>query len=327
MKKSRLYLGTLLATNLACLAAAPAFAADDWPSRPVRVIVPYAPGNTGDIALRFVQLELEKRFGVRILIDNKSGASGNIGASEVARAAPDGYTFLLGATNNFVTNQYLFKDMNFDPLKDLVPISLLSNAPSVVVVNAKSPFQSLSDLTQHAKANPGRLNYGSPGTGTPPHLAVELYSQLAGVELTHVPYRGSPPAVQALMGDEIQLYVTALSSVAGAIDGGRLKPLAVAGKERLSILKDVPTTAEQNLPGLVTGNWWGLAAPVGTDTAIIRKFSEAIAEVLKDPAVQKQYTDIGVTPVGSTPEAFAEMIQREAKAWKSVIDRAGIEVQ
>src|SRR5690606_30575984 len=126
---------------------------------------------------------------------------------------------------------------------------------------AKSPFQSLSDLTQHAKANPGRLNYGSPGTGTPPHLAVELYSQLAGVELTHVPYRGSPPAVQALMGDEIQLYVTALSSVAGAIDGGRLKPLAVAGKERLSILKDVPTTAEQNLPGLVKGDWWGLPAP------------------------------------------------------------------
>lgn len=307
------------------LASTAAVAADAWPSRPIRVVVPYAPGNTGDITLRFVQLQLEKQFGVRILIDNKSGASGNIGADEVVRATPDGYTFLLGATNNFVTNQYLFKGMRFDPTKDLVPVSLLSNGPSVLVVNGSSEIRTLSDLTAEAKKNPGKLNFGSPGNGTPPHLAAELYSQLANVQLTHVPYRGSPPAVQALMAGEIQLYVTALSSVAGHVASGRLRAIAVADGERLSMLPSVPTTAEQGLPGLVTGNWWGLAAPVGTDPQIIDKFSRALREVLKDPAIRKQYTDIGVTPIGSTPAEFAARIRQEAQAWKAVIDKANIQ--
>jgi tripartite-type tricarboxylate transporter receptor subunit TctC len=314
-------------SGVACLHALPAQAADPWPARPIRVVVPYAPGNTGDITLRFVQLQLEKRFGVRILIDNRSGASGNIGAEDVVRAAPDGYTFLLGATNNFVTNQYLFKDMRFDPLKDLMPVSLLSNAPSVMVVNADSPINSLTELTKYAKQNPGKLNYGSPGNGTPPHLAVELYSQLAGVQLVHVPYRGSPPAVQGLMANEIQLYVTALSSVVGNVNNGKLKALAVAGDQRLPIIPNVPTTAEQGLPGLVTGNWWGLAAPIGTDPAIIAKLSSALKEVLADPAVRKQYADIGVTAVGSTPDEFARMLQKEAASWKTVIDRAHIQME
>ncbi|VCU68516.1 Tripartite tricarboxylate transporter family receptor [Pigmentiphaga humi] len=309
----------------ACLHAPAAAATDAWPARPIRVVVPYAPGNTGDITLRFVQLQLEKQFGVRILIDNKSGASGNIGADEVVRAAPDGYTFLLGATNNFVTNQYLFKGMRFDPVADLVPVSLLSNGPSVLVVNGASEIRTLADLTAEAKKNPGKLNFGSPGNGTPPHLAAELYSQLADVQLTHVPYRGSPPAVQALMAGEIQLYVTALSSVAGHVAGGKLRAVAVADKERLAILPSVPTTAEQGLPGLVTGNWWGLAAPVGTDPQIIDKFSKALHAVLQDPAVRKQYTDIGVTPIGSTPAEFAARIKQEAQAWKAVIEKANIQ--
>jgi len=309
----------------ACAFASTVAAADAWPARPIRVIVPYAPGNTGDITLRFVQLQLEKQFGVRILIDNKSGASGNIGADEVVRATPDGYTFLLGATNNYVTNQYLFRNMRFDPTKDLVPVSLLSNGPSVLVVNGSSDIRSLSDLTAEAKKNPGKLNFGSPGNGTPPHLAAELYSQLANVQLTHVPYRGSPPAVQALMAGEIQLYVTALSSVAGHVASGKLRALAVADKERLAVLPSVPTTAEQGLPGLVTGNWWGLSAPVGTDPQIIDKFSRALHEVLKDPAIRKQYTDIGVTPLGSTPAEFAARIKEEAQAWKAVIEKAGIQ--
>ncbi|MDX3906640.1 MAG: tripartite tricarboxylate transporter substrate binding protein [Pigmentiphaga sp.] len=309
----------------ACFHGSAAWAADAWPSRPIRVVVPYAPGNTGDITLRFAQLQLEKKFGVRLLIDNKSGASGNIGADEVVRAAPDGYTFLLGATNNFVTNQFLFKSMRFDPIKDLMPVSLVSNGPSVLVVNGASEIRTLSDLTEAAKKNPGKLNFGSPGNGTPPHLAAELYSQLADVQLTHVPYRGSPPAVQALMAGEIQLYITALSSVAGHVASGKLRAIAVADKERLPILPAVPTTAEQGLPGLVTGNWWGLAAPVGTDPRVVDKLAGALQEVLRDPAVRKQYTDIGVTPVASTPAEFAARIQHEARAWKTVIEKANIQ--
>jgi tripartite-type tricarboxylate transporter receptor subunit TctC len=304
---------------------APAFAAEPWPSRPIRIVVPYAPGNTGDITFRFIQPQLEKQFGVRFLIDNKSGASGNIGADEVVRAQPDGYTFLLGATNNFVTNQFLFRNMRFDPLKDLMPVALLSNAPSVMIVNSTLPVSTLKDFTEMARQSPSKLNYGSPGNGTPPHLAGELYSQLAKVQLTHVPYRGSPPAVAGLLGSEIQLYITAFSSVAGNVAGGKLKALAVASDQRLAILPDVPTTREQGLPDLLTGNWWGMAAPAGTDPAIIDKMSAAIKAALSDPAVRKQYADIGVTAVGSSPTEFGAQIAKEAVAWKQVIDRAQIQ--
>ena len=312
---------------LGSLLAVPAHSAEPWPSRPIRIVVPYAPGNTGDITFRFIQPKLEKQFGVRFLIDNKSGASGNIGADEVVRAAPDGYTFLLGATNNFVTNQYLFKTMRFDPTKDLMPVSMLTNAPSVLIVNATAPINSLKDLTDAAKQNPGKLNYGSPGNGTPPHLAGELYSQLTGAQLTHVPYRGSPPAVQGLLGTEIQLYITAFSSVAGNVAGGKLKAIAVASDQRLAILPDVPTTREQGLPELVTGNWWGLAAPLGTDPAIITKLSTAIKEALADPAIRKQYADIGVSTVGSSPSEFGAQIVKEAAAWKQVINKANIQAE
>jgi tripartite-type tricarboxylate transporter receptor subunit TctC len=304
---------------------APAHAAEPWPSRPIRIVVPYAPGNTGDITFRFIQPQLEKQFGVRFLIDNKSGASGNIGADEVVRAQPDGYTFLLGATNNFVTNQFLFRNMRFDPLKDLMPVALLSNAPSVMIVNSTLPVSTLKDFTEMARQSPSKLNYGSPGNGTPPHLAGELYSQLAKVQLTHVPYRGSPPAVAGLLGSEIQLYITAFSSVAGNVAGGKLKALAVASDQRLAILPDVPTTREQGLPDLLTGNWWGMAAPAGTDPAIIDKMSAAIKAALSDPAVRKQYADIGVTAVGSSPTEFGAQIAKEAVAWKQVIDRAQIQ--
>lgn len=309
------------------LFASPAYSADAWPSRPIRIVVPYAPGNTGDITFRFIQPTLEKQFGVRFLIDNKSGASGNIGADEVVRATPDGYTFLLGATNNFVTNQYLFKTMRFDPLKDLMPVSMLSNAPSVLIVNAASPINTLKDLSDAARQHPGKLNYGSPGNGTPPHLAGELYSQLAGVQLTHVPYRGSPPAVQGLLGSEIQLYITAFSSVAGNVAGGKLKAIAVASDQRLAILPDVATTREQGMPGLVTGNWWGLAAPLGTDPALIAKLSAAIKDALADPAIRKQYADIGVTTVGSSPAEFGALIEKEAAAWKQVIAKSNIQAE
>jgi len=317
------FAAALLAT--ATTFTAPAHAAEPWPSRPIRIVVPYAPGNTGDITFRFIQPQLEKQFGVRFLIDNKSGASGNIGADEVVRAQPDGYTFLLGATNNFVTNQFLFRNMRFDPLKDLMPVALLSNAPSVMIVNSTLPVSTLKDFTEMARQSPSKLNYGSPGNGTPPHLAGELYSQLAKVQLTHVPYRGSPPAVAGLLGSEIQLYITAFSSVAGNVAGGKLKALAVASDQRLAILPDVPTTREQGLPDLLTGNWWGMAAPVGTDPAVIEKLSAAIKAALSDPAVRKQYADIGVTAVGSSPTEFGAQIAKEAVAWKQVIDRAQIQ--
>jgi tripartite-type tricarboxylate transporter receptor subunit TctC len=272
-----------------------------------------------------IQNQLEAKFGVRFLIDNKSGASGNIGAEEVVRAAADGYTLLLGSTNNYVTNASLIKAMRFDPMKDLVPITMISNAPSVVVVNANLPVNTLAELTALAKKESGKLAFASPGNGTPPHLAAELYKQLAGVDLIHVPYRGSAPAVQGLLGGDTHIYMTALSSVAGNISAGKLKAIAVAGPQRLSVLPNVATTAQQGIPEMITGNWWGLSAPLGTDHKIIQKLAEAIQTVLNDPTVKQKYFELGVSPVGSSPSEFATQIAQEASIWKKVIARSGIQ--
>ncbi|WP_408594139.1 Bug family tripartite tricarboxylate transporter substrate binding protein [Limnohabitans sp.] len=327
MRKTRQFLGSIAAFCVAVFTPTHGVSAeqDAWPNRPVRVVIPYAPGNTGDITFRLIQNQLEAKFGVRFLIDNKSGASGNIGAEEVVRAAADGYTFLLGSTNNYVTNASLIKSMRFDPMKDLVPITMISNAPSVVVVNANLAVNTLAELTALAKKESGKLAFASPGNGTPPHLAAELYKQLAGVDLIHVPYRGSAPAVQGLLGGDTQIYMTALSSVAGNISAGKLKAIAVAGPHRLSVLPNVPTTAQQGVPEMITGNWWGLSAPLGTDSKIIQKLAEAIQTVLNDPAVKQKYFELGVTPVGSSPSEFAAQIAHEASIWKKVIARSGIQ--
>ena len=327
MKKMRQFLGSAAALLAGVLTSSPSLSADadSWPNRPVRVVIPYAPGNTGDITFRLIQNQLEAKFGVRFLIDNKSGASGNIGAEDVVRSAADGYTLLLGATNNYVTNSSLIKGMRFDPVKDLAPISMISNAPSVVVVNANLPVNTLTELTALAKKESGKLAFASPGNGTPPHLAAELYKQLTGVELIHVPYRGSAPAVQGLLGGDTQIYMTALSSVAGNITAGKLKALAVAGPQRLAVLPNVPTSAQQGIPELITGNWWGLSAPLGTDSKIIQKLAEAIQVILNDPSVKQKYFELGVSPVGSSPSEFAKQIAQEAMVWKKVIARSGLQ--
>jgi len=310
-----------ISTSTHCLASD----LDGWPNRPVRVVIPYAPGNTGDITFRLIQNQLEAKFGVRFLIDNKSGASGNIGAEDVVRSAPDGYTLLLGSTNNYVTNSSLIKGMRFDPMKDLAPITMISNAPSVVIVNANLPVNTLAELTALAKKEPGKLAFASPGNGTPPHLAAELYKQLTGVDLIHVPYRGSAPAVQGLLGGDTQIYMTALSSVAGNISAGKLKALAVAGSQRLSVLPNVPTAAQQGIPEMMTGNWWGLSAPLGTDRKIVQKLADAIQLILNEPTVRQKYSELGLSPVGSSPSDFANQIANEASIWKKVIARSGIQ--
>ena len=327
MKKLRQFLGTA-AAFIACIFTSTHCLASDlegWPNRPVRVVIPYAPGNTGDITFRLIQNQLEAKFGVRFLIDNKSGASGNIGAEDVVRSAADGYTLLLGSTNNYVTNASLIKGMRFDPMKDLAPITMISNAPSVVIVNANLPVNTLAELTALAKKESGKLAFASPGNGTPPHLAAELYKQLTAVDLIHVPYRGSAPAVQGLLGGDTQIYMTALSSVAGNINAGKLKALAVAGSQRLSVLPNVPTTVQQGLPEMITGNWWGLSAPIGTDRKIIQKLAEAIQAILNDPVIRQKYSELGVSPVGSSPSEFAQQISQEANVWKKVIARSGIQ--
>lgn len=304
-----------------------AAAAGEWPEKPIRLVIPYAPGGAGDLTFRPLAPAIEARLGQRFVIDNKAGASGNIGAGDVARAKPDGYTLLLGATNNFVMNPYLYKGMGFDPATAFVPITVVSNAPTLVMVHPSVPANSLQELAAYAKANPGKLNYGSPGTGTAAHLAGELFSHLAGIKMVHVPFTGSPPAVLALVQNEVQVYFTPLSPIAGQLRGGKVKALAVAGNERLSAFPDVPTTKEAGFAELQTGNWWGLVAPAGTPSHILDRLQSEVRAALADPTVRKGYDELGLLAVGNSRAEFAAMLKSESARWKKVIETAGIEAK
>jgi len=298
--------------------------AQDYPSKPIRLVIPFAAGNTGDISFRMIAPTLEARLGQRFIIDNKAGASGSIGAQEVARAAPDGYTLLLGATSVFVVNQFIHKTISYDPLAAFVPITLVSDAPSLVIVNPGLPVSNLRELQQYAKNRPGKLNFSSPGSGTMPHLAGELFAHLAGIDIVHVPFKGSPAAALALLSNDVQIYFSVLSAVEGNLNSGKLKALAVASLKRLTALPDLPTTSESGFPELITGTWWGLAAPKGTDSKIIDRIASDVRAALSSPGMLHRFAERSMVPGGETPVEFAARIHSEAAKWKKVIETIGL---
>lgn len=317
----------LLGAALALPAAARA--QGGWaPNRPVQIIVPYAAGNTGDVVLRLLSEGMEARLGQRIVVDPRPGAGGNIGAGAVARAEADGHTLLLGATNNFAMNQYLFANMGFDPLTAFAPIMRLADVPSVLYCHPSVPARTLGEFIAHAKANPGRLNYGSPSAGTAPHLAVERLMQLTGTEMVHVPYRGSPQVIAALLAGDVQFFVGGLSAGKSAVEAGRLRMLAVATEARLPALPEVPTAIESGVAGYTASNWWGLAAPAGTPAAAIAALFEASRQALDNPAVVQRLTQLGMTPgADASPAAFAAALREEAAVWSETIRRGRITIQ
>lgn len=313
----------------AALALGAAFAvpAQEWPARPIRVVYPYAAGGIGDTSFRALAVTIEPRLGQRFVIEAKPGAAGNIGTAEVARAAPDGYTLLIAATASYSVNQFLFPDLGFDPLAAFEPISLYADAPLVVLMNATLPAKTLGEFVAHARANPGKLNFGSPGTGSPSHLTGELLSQVAGRALVYVPYKGTPPMLQALLANDIQIVVATLGGNLAHVKSGRLRLLAVTAKERMAEIPDVPTTPEAGFPDLLASNWWGLAAPRGTDRRIVERLASEVRGALADAATRKRIVDMGMIPVGGTPAEFARHMRAEAERWKAVIERGGIKVQ
>lgn len=298
--------------------------AQTYPARPIKVIIPFAPGNTGEIALRGMAPVLEQILGQRLILEHRTGAAGNIGAQAVTSATPDGYTLLLGATNNFAMNQFLIRDMTFDPLKALIPITAIAESPPVIFINPSVPASNLREFVSYAKANPGKLNYGSSGSGTIPHLAVELLTQRADISLLHVPFRGSPPAMAALLANDVQVFLVGLSAGIGQINAGRLRVLAVTSKKRLPGAPEIPTVSESGYPNFEATNKWILAAPAGTAQQIVTRIADAVREALKDPEIQKRYSDNGFIPVGNSPTEIANDLQVEAMQWKQLIDLRGI---
>lgn len=295
-----------------------------WPDKPLKVILPYAAGGSGDIIFRSIQAGVEKGIGQSVVVDFRTGANGLIGVREAIRSPADGYTLLFGPTNNFVIDQFLNKSLGYDPLQSLVPVTIVADTPYLLVINAATPAGSYAELTRYAAANRGKLNYASPGAATVPHLSGRMLSDAMGANMTHVPFRGNQPAVVALLANEVQMIVHSYGSIAPLLNSGKLRALAVAAPERLRAMPGVPTTVEAGIPeGVLLSNWWALAAPAGTNSDIVNRLAREIRTTLSDPDLQKRYFDQGWTLGGGTPAEAVQRMRREAGAWKNIVERSG----
>ncbi|MCU0886517.1 MAG: tripartite tricarboxylate transporter substrate binding protein [Rubritepida sp.] len=301
--------------------------AQAWPSRPVRIVVPFPPGGLADQLARPLAARLQVVLGQPFLVENRPGAGGNIAGDFVAKSAPDGYTWLLGSIGPLAANQFLFPSMPYDTRTAFAPASLLVNTPKVVVVNPARPWRSLEEMLAAARAQPGALRAGSAGNGSSLHLALEIMNRRAGVEITHVPYRGAAPAVTDLIAGNIDLMVDNLPNILGQITGGQVRALAVATEQRLPQLPEVPTSAEAGLPGFVFGTWFGLVAPARTPPEIVARLSAAVDAALREPEIGGRWRAQGAIVVGGTPEAFAAFIATQTAELEPVIRAANIRAE
>jgi tripartite-type tricarboxylate transporter receptor subunit TctC len=316
--------GRLLAvTALAVMSLAPAHA-QTWPSKPVRIIVPFPPGGTTDIVARSIGVELQRMWQHPVVIENRAGAGGNIGADAVAKSPGDGYTLLMGTVGTHAINQALYAQsgskMPFDPAKDFVPITLVAGVPNVMVINAKLPVNSVAEFIAYAKARPGQLNMASSGNGTSIHLTGELFKTVTGTYMVHFPYRGSAPAVTDLISGNMNVMFDNLPSALPHIKSGRLKALAVTSRTRSPALPDVPTIEEAaGLKGFDASSWFGLFAPAGTPRTVVDKIQADVAKALAQPAVRERFVAQGADPGGNTPDQFAAFIRAETDKWTRVV--------
>ena len=314
----------MIARTLLCLAALlPVLAhAQAWPNRPVRFVIPFAQGGMMESVFAATKDFVEKRLGQRIVVENRLGAGGNVGAQAVLAAPPDGYTILVPPSNVLVTNQFMFANMPFDPLKDFVPITMLVDVPLVLSVSEKFAPRTLHEFIEHARANPGKVNYGSPGPATPPHLAAAMLARAAKLDLVHVPYKGGNAAAIALITNEVQFMIIGYPTLAGQIQGRLVRPIAVAASERLSVLPEVPTFAEAGYADLeveIPHSWWGLVAPRGTPEAVVQRLYEEFHAALATPEAQKRIRDAGLVAVANRPADFARSLPPQAAKWQAIV--------
>lgn len=316
--------GVLLASALAAPLAHAQDAAASYPSRTIRLVVPFAPGGSTDILGRLLAQKMGENMHTTVVVENKPGANGTIGCDQVAKAAPDGYTVVLGDVGCMAMAPGLYPRLPYDPLRDFAPVSLVGRSPLVLTVGAQSPLKSLADLTAAAKAQPGRLNYPSSGTGGPNHLGAELYAMQAKVKINHIPYKGSAPSVVSLASGETDFGFLTAVTIASQLKAGKVRALAVAHSERLPSMPQVPTMDEEGLKGFTADAWFLAAVPAGTPAPIVQRLQAEIARALPDPAVKEKLDAMGVLPSGLTPQASAEFLRAEVDKWRGVIQGAGI---
>ncbi|TAK84834.1 MAG: tripartite tricarboxylate transporter substrate binding protein [Betaproteobacteria bacterium] len=316
MRNLLLWLGLFTA----CAASA------EYPEKPVHIVVPYVAGAMGDVVSRLLAEELRPKLGQPVIVDNRPGAGGNIGTGAVAAAEPDGYTVVVGATNNFVINQFLYKGMGFDPLAKLSPVTILVDVPSVIFINAQVPGRTFADFVRYAKANKGKVNYGSPGAGTTPHLSAALINQTRDLGMTHIPYKGAAQVVSALLANEVQFYMGGAGLGAQHVKAGKLYAVAVSNDKRLPALPDTPTFNEVGLGDINASNYWAVAVPKGTSAEIIDKLYQAFRASLAAPASAERFARLGIVAVGTTPEETAKRWREEAAFWAKAVKEMQVRV-
>jgi tripartite-type tricarboxylate transporter receptor subunit TctC len=311
---------------LACFGVQAAQAQADYPTRAVRIIVPSPPSGGTDIIGRVLAQHFSKALGQQFVVENKGGAGTMIGIEAAARAAPDGYTLLM-VPSTLALNSVLYKKVPYDPIRDFAPITLAATAPNILIVNTALPARSLAELIALAKQKPGQLSYGTPGAGTSPHMAMELLKSMAGIDLQHVPYRGTAPALTDVIGGQLALMFSNALTARPQIDSGRVRALAVSGPKRIDALPGIPTIAEAGVPGYEAMQWYGLAAPAGTPAAIVSRLNAEANKALHSDEMKERLALDGAEPVGSTPSQFAAFILQELEKWAGVARAANIEPQ
>jgi tripartite-type tricarboxylate transporter receptor subunit TctC len=297
-----------------------------YPHRPIRVVSPYAAGGVGENIMRLLAVSMEPGLGQKLIVEARPGAAGNLGTEEVARARPDGETILIAATNNFVINQFVIK-MTFDPLAALTPITKAAEIPLVLFSNPQVPARTLQEFIAYTKANPRNVSYGVPSLGTVNHLMMERLKQITGMDMTCIPYRGSPQAVLALMKNEVQVFPIGLAAVGTSFSEGKLTALAVATPERVPMLPNVPTIAESGFPGFVASNWFGIAAPINTPESTVDTLAQAVSEAQTTALVQERFAKLGMLVPSLSRQQFAASLKPEAEFWRETVERGKISIE
>lgn len=316
----------LLSGCAALLGGGLAMADTAYPERPITLLIPYPPGGSADMLGRPLSAALQARLGQPVVLEYKPGAGGSIATAQLARAKPDGHTVLMVLAAHAI-NPSLYKSLPYDTRKDFAPVSLVATLPMLVAAPLSTPADTIPELIDYAKEHPGKLTFASAGPGNTSHLSAEMFKTATGIDMLHVPYKGSGPAVVALLAGEVSLMFDSISTSLPQVKAGKLKGLAVTSETRSPLLPEVPTIQESGVPGFVVNGWYGILAPAGTPPEVVNKLSQAIADSLREPALREQLTGFGYTPVGGTPQAFSDLIDSELQRWNQAVKDSGATIQ
>jgi len=308
------------------LALAPVAAGQAWPTKPIKLVAPSTPGDAPDVIARMVAEKLSIALGQQVVVDNKPGAGGVVGSDAVAKSAPDGYTLIMGNAGSHGINAAVYSKLPYDIQRDFAPVSQVAIAPNVMVINPNVPAQSVAEFIAYAKSQPGKLSYASGGNGSSAHMSMELFKSMAGLDIQHIPYKGSSPALTDVVAGQVVVFIGNMPPTVPLVKAGKLRALGVTTKSRSALMPELPTISEAALPGYETVAWFGVLAPAGTPPDVVNRLSQEIAKIAKSPEMREKLLAMGAEPVGSTPDEFKAVIDRDIAKWKPLAQKVGIKV-